>query len=371
MIKLGLGYNPSFILRDGLKLPKETDTLELGFYELDTLSNSDLKLSDSLKLSLHISSNPACSSLDAQISFIAYLKETVNSSKFKEKFSSLGLHLAGDRNKGIGKYGFSPHYHPTALNFNKALDFYSRVRNELDLKILIENANFYSKSPDEIKATWEQLGNICKAVDNAGIIFDISHLYIDAYNLKLKPEYLVSYIPIDYVEEVHFSGVSLDSLGILHDGHCNPIPEEIWDIYRNLMNHKILDKRKLLAVIEHTDISWHHRKELYKEDINKLCEINRELNESKSFNNFDLDAIARSYLIKLMQKSMPNIGEIYSKYNLKLDESISRWSSSIFDSGQRIRIQKLVDTYEETEAVYAFESFYEHAIREVENVGGR
>jgi hypothetical protein len=115
--RIGTGYTPGYILddEDGLQIPESVVYMELGIKELELWRVH--RLTSQIDLSLHIARTPITESLDAQDRFISKLSEILSRDQKKEaaNIKSIGVHLMGRRDSGIGRYGFSSHQVPPKL----------------------------------------------------------------------------------------------------------------------------------------------------------------------------------------------------------------------------------------------------------------
>ena len=101
-LKIGAGYNPA-LLTNSLVLPPDVQFIEFGLAEYEQVVSLFNK---NLMLSLHIARSPISEDLQAQRKYIKNLKKKINSNTL----CSIGFHLSGERNKGIGRFGFTSPY---------------------------------------------------------------------------------------------------------------------------------------------------------------------------------------------------------------------------------------------------------------------
>jgi uncharacterized protein (UPF0276 family) len=244
--KLGAGCNPA-LLNNSLTLPKNIKLLEFGLPEYNPVISL---FAETINLSLHIARSPISEGRDSQIRYIKKLSEKINNAKL----FSIGFHLSGERNSGIGRYGFSSHYSDSFQCRENAISFIKRSQDAFQVPIWVENANFYSPSIDDIKKNFHAVSDIISKTD-AKLIIDLTHLYIDVHNANGNILDIVSLVSWQNVAEIHLSGMIFGKNGVLHDGHSQPITDEIWSLF-NIINESCLSCPDLYVTIEHTDKDW-------------------------------------------------------------------------------------------------------------------
>jgi uncharacterized protein (UPF0276 family) len=80
---------------------------------------------------------------------------------------------------------------------------------------------------------WQFLSEVSRRAD-CGILLDINNAYVSARNHGFDPlEYLAG-IPADRVGQFHLAG-HLNKGRYLLDTHDHPIPDAVWDLYREAL----------------------------------------------------------------------------------------------------------------------------------------
>jgi len=331
-IRIGAGYNQFFIAEDKLeKLPIHSAVthVELGMSEYVRWCANPPK---QLKLSLHLARTPICENNNSQDIFVNYLTDFLHSEERHSDVlpTSIGVHLIGPRNQGIGRYGFSTHYTNSVKHNAQACCFVDQMQNRLNLPIWIENANFYSSSAREIISTWLGIKSICESTD-ARLILDLSHLFIDCSNNNMSPYNILSLLPWSQICEIHLSGVIQGGDGNFHDGHSNPISAPIWSLLEECLSVFISKDSNLIVTIEHTDPEWNSTRDTYHSDFEKLLAM---LDKSSLTvdTHIDADRYAYAYLKKLLKQWIPLLPRACLQRNLSFDGIYGSWIKDLHNN---------------------------------------
>lgn len=114
-----------------------------------------------------------------------------------------------------------------------------QVQNYLSQQILIENISSYIHYSLSTMTECEFITEIANR-SGCGILLDINNLYVNAMNLNMDLKKYLSSIPAKAVQEIHLAGFStstIDNKEILIDSHDCAVAEEVWDLYRQAIEH--------------------------------------------------------------------------------------------------------------------------------------
>lgn len=359
MTKFGSGFNRWYADNYNgrfLDIPDRVSHLELGMGEYQSWASKKNKFNGAL--SLHLARTPVVEDEKTQKIFVDYLFKILCAKEYsKSKISSIGLHLIGDRYHGIGRLGFSTHFSGRSVDFERANRFISMLMDKFKIPIWIENANFYSPSSAKIFQTWEVVVRILEKT-GAGLILDISHLFIDSVNSNLSPEMVLGAIPQKFISEIHLSGIVKSENGVYHDGHSVAISDEIWRLFSFLLKNLVNSDQNIVYTIEHTDPVWIMKKEEFQNDFNKLHQmvINKEPSPCSVKNNSE--EYAKSYLKKLLKGwSRIELSKLEA-LNMDFNFIFNSWLASIINDDKRVVLTKEEIPPEEWKDVhFAKESF--------------
>ncbi len=118
-------------------------------------------------------------------------------------------------------YTVSPAYNEAVLE--RVADNLRRYSARLDVPIILENPPLYFAAPGSTMGQADFIRELASAT-GVGLILDLSHLMISAYNMGAEAESEVDRLPLENVVEVHMSGHSLQS-GVMWDDHAVTAPE--------------------------------------------------------------------------------------------------------------------------------------------------
>lgn len=332
-MQIAAGFNINF-LDHKLPIPPEVSLIEGGMAQLSLFLNNSLF--KNLDYSLHLSRPAMTEDETTQCEYVSYLKKNCLSSK---RIKTIGMHLNGPRTSVLGKYGFSSHFTPNEENKKKVIKFLEIYHKEISIPLLLENANFYSASIDEIFDVWKFINTI---VENFPIylIVDLAHIFVNAKNLKIDPKIVLGSIPWKNVKGIHISGVVKDLNNVFHDGHNFSPIDEIWDLFDESLKF-INDSNESFITLEHTDYCWKDNKVLYYSDFKKLIhyvEINKKFKINminKSLNYQDQERFAQSYLKKIIKQRVPLLEKYLMQNKMSYDDVFKKWCQKVFLSDQK------------------------------------
>ena len=111
-----------------------------------------------------------------------------------------------------------------------------RVQDALGRQILIENPTHYLALRDHSWSETSFLAELARR-SGCGLLIDVNNVAVGAHNLGYDATAWLDAIPGDYVGEIHLAGHSADAEGtLLIDSHDEPVSEQVWDLYRQLIN---------------------------------------------------------------------------------------------------------------------------------------
>ena len=74
----------------------------------------------------------------------------------------------------------------------------------------------------------------CRAEADCELLLDVNNLYVNQVNLGLDAAQALATLPLERVREVHLAGFE-DKGGYLIDAHNNPVSEQVWALYADLV----------------------------------------------------------------------------------------------------------------------------------------
>lgn len=332
----------------------EVKLIELGFkaYRSLFVENTPPEKVKHTPISLHISRSPITENEIYQDRFI---NEKLIDTQYDNRIISLGFHLCGDRNDNIGKLGFSSHYNHDHGSEDNAIRFLTKVRQVTKKPVWLENANFYSSSVNEIITNWKSFNRVVKE-SGSGAIIDLSHLIIDCKNNDINPTSMIGFIDWDSVIEIHLSGIIEGKDGALHDGHGTQVHPSVWELLRQILKLKLVDKNVFIN-IEHSDDVWAEKTNLYKSDFDILKKLLSEPLSEISKAEY-ARVYAESYLKKLLNQEVENIKDISDFFNITPSELLNEWMDYVVSVDKRVALSiDDMDSLIEKNSIHFIQSF--------------
>jgi uncharacterized protein (UPF0276 family) len=107
------------------------------------------------------------------------------------------------------------------------------VQEALGRQILLENVSSYLTFRDSTITEWEFLSETARRAD-CGILLDVNNVFVSARNNGFDPLEYLDGLPADRIGQIHLAGHS-DKGRYLLDSHDHPVPEPVWDLYREAL----------------------------------------------------------------------------------------------------------------------------------------
>lgn len=335
-IRFGAGFHPGLLSSDptrGLPQPEGVSFVEGGVRELQQWSTRGV--SPAIDFSLHLARTPITDPDDAHLPFIDHIRRSIAGAPV----CSIGIHLCGPRSTGLGRLGMSSHYAAEHALEQRAIRFVSLMRKHLNAPIWLENANYYTGSASEVVENWRSFTRIVEAT-GAKVIADLTHLYIEAKNLGLSPEVFLGLIPWSHVVEIHLAGVIAGRDGALHDGHSQTIAPEIWQLLDLALAHFLHARdEELVITVEHTDLIWSNRREVYQEDFARAQEL-AAASRSRARPSRASAAVQYGigYLQRLLLQRIPGLDEAIAQPGWNLRSLVEEWISDLTLRGHGVAL---------------------------------
>lgn len=323
----GLGFNPKLITGE-LPLPTQCQYIEAG----TNLFNhpTALQLFQNQELSLHLARVPFCESVEIQQSFIEHLKNSLT-----PEVSTIGLHLCGSYQQGLGLLGLGSDFQYSDDAVQASQRFLELLSQAIDRPILIENANFYDRTPQQAIQTLHFANQLCRDY-GASLILDLAHLIMNAHNLGLDPYYLLGQVDLTQVSVIHLSGIVEGRDGVFHDGHSRGVHPLVWEMLQTVLRLLTgLSNRSITFVLEHSDPNWSENLDRFANDWECLQQQIQIQPEWKCPQEINLEKIGIGYLANIIfPRYFP---EIYAALEpTQFAELVRQWGA---DFVQRIRMQ--------------------------------
>ncbi len=106
----------------------------------------------------------------------------------------------------------------------------ARVQDIVQRRILIENVSSYVEFAPHGMREWEFLIAVAERAD-CRILLDLNNIVVNAHNHKFDAFEYVAAIPAPLVAQHHLAGHDRSG-SFLIDTHDQPVPTDVWDLYR-------------------------------------------------------------------------------------------------------------------------------------------
>lgn len=196
----------------------------------------------------------------------------------------------------------------TSETLNIGIDRLQRIQEACSCPVGLENLAF-SYSLDEVQRHGEFLERLTEPV-NGFIILDLHNLYCQLENFSLDFETLIQAYPLARVREIHISGGSWESSGILpertirRDTHDDAVPEAVFELLKKTLP---LCKNLKFVILEQLGIALHtlESQQQFQLDFNKMQEIVAAFNgQNESSSSIDFLPIEHIQLRESVPESL-------------------------------------------------------------------
>lgn len=140
-------------------------------------------------------------------------------------------HLSVTRAPGIELGHLSPLWFRREL-LASTIDRVNRIQDKLQKMLVLENITYDFTIPYG-DLNQEEFFTELVAATGCGMLLDITNLYTNSVNHGFDPLKMASELPLDSIIQVHLAGGFWEN-GILVDGHCAAVPEEVWELFRHI-----------------------------------------------------------------------------------------------------------------------------------------
>ena len=110
----------------------------------------------------------------------------------------------------------------------------SQTQDYLGEQILVENVSSYMEFQETSLSEVEFVAIVAERAD-CGLLIDVNNIYVNARNQGIDAEAYIDALPAERIREIHLAGFE-DHGDYLLDAHNNPVAEDVWVLYRRLIN---------------------------------------------------------------------------------------------------------------------------------------
>lgn len=107
------------------------------------------------------------------------------------------------------------------------------VQEKLGQPILLENVSSYIRYARSEMTEWEFIAAVCRQ-SGCGLLLDVNNIIVSAFNHGFDPGAYLDGVAGLPVRQLHLAG-HLDHGTWKLDDHAHPVPDEVWDLYRQVL----------------------------------------------------------------------------------------------------------------------------------------
>jgi uncharacterized protein (UPF0276 family) len=111
-----------------------------------------------------------------------------------------------------------------------------QVQDFLGQRLLLENATSYVRFSHSTLTEAEFINELVARAD-CELLFDVNNVYVNQQNHGADALELINQLPVDKIREIHLAGFE-DHGDFLLDAHNNPVADDVWALYRQLLMRK-------------------------------------------------------------------------------------------------------------------------------------
>lgn len=115
-------------------------------------------------------------------------------------------------------------------------DRVKQVQDFLGRRLFLENPSSYLEFAESTIPEWEFLARLSEAT-GCGLLLDVNNIYVSSVNHSFDAFEYMRAIPAEAIGYVHLAGHS-EKPGYLFDTHDHPVPDAVWQLYRETIQHK-------------------------------------------------------------------------------------------------------------------------------------
>ena len=105
-----------------------------------------------------------------------------------------------------------------------------QVQDFLGRPIVLENPSTYLEFKASVIPEWEFLSALAKRT-GCGLLLDVNNVFVSAHNHGYDAVHYIKSLPHEHIVQVHIAGPT-DCGNLLIDTHDNPVPTEVWQLYK-------------------------------------------------------------------------------------------------------------------------------------------
>jgi len=118
----------------------------------------------------------------------------------------------------------------TEASLKHVADRVLQIQDILKRPLILENPSTYLEFTHSDMSEWEFMSALTAQTD-CGLLLDVNNVFVSATNHGFDAETYIRNIPHDRIVQIHLAGPT-DCGFYLIDTHDNPVPKEVWELYK-------------------------------------------------------------------------------------------------------------------------------------------
>jgi uncharacterized protein (UPF0276 family) len=105
-----------------------------------------------------------------------------------------------------------------------------KIQDFLKRPLILENPSTYLQFKASTMPEWEFLSALAKET-GCGLLLDVNNVFVSAHNHGFDAVKYIDSLPDEHIVQMHIAGPT-DCGALLVDTHDQPVPSEVWKLYR-------------------------------------------------------------------------------------------------------------------------------------------
>jgi uncharacterized protein (UPF0276 family) len=118
----------------------------------------------------------------------------------------------------------------TEESLNHVAERVLKIQDFLKRPLILENPSTYLQFKASTMPEWEFLAALAKET-GCGLLLDVNNVFVSAHNHGFDAVNYINSLPYEHIVQMHIAGPT-DCGALLVDTHDQPVPSEVWKLYR-------------------------------------------------------------------------------------------------------------------------------------------
>ena len=123
-----------------------------------------------------------------------------------------------------------------------------KIQERISTPFAVENISLPFVIPNQQYKETTFINNLCKET-GCKLLLDLNNVYTNSVNFGENPYSYIDELNLENLDSIHLAGGFFDQNNILQDGHNQPVPTEVWELYNYTLS-KV--KASIPTIVERT-----------------------------------------------------------------------------------------------------------------------